>query len=197
MSDSNRKREDETSIVTTLHYVIQTQRMGKISEATGLTAVSIALVALGFIAQATELNLGFYAFAYALLAVLLMIGVMTFLRSVQLGADDGELAIETERIRAWYATRVPDLCELVGPRVAEGSSAEAAVPNKMRGHVLLAAHSMIAAVNAALAGVIVALLAGQQLGLELPGAVAAGSFAFALVFGLQLIFARRLWRRIG
>lgn len=193
--------EDAVSIVTTLHYVTQTQRMGTISEATGrasmfLTSVSMSLVALGFIGQATDFSSTFRMFAFALLAVLILIGWLTFLRAVQLSAEDGELADEGERIRCWYADRVPAIRELVAPPQADGGpDSLAAAPAKMRGQLFLTAHSMIAAVNAALAGVAVGLAIATQRRFTLEAAALTGLVAFALVATAQMLLARRAWRR--
>jgi hypothetical protein len=100
-------------IMTTMHYVLQTQRMGTIAETTGrsasfLQATSMALVALGFIAPATDFGPVFFAFAIALLSVLLVVGFVTFLRCVQLGVEDSRLAQQARRAQRLHKSRLPE-----------------------------------------------------------------------------------------
>ena len=65
-------RQYEAQFLTTEHFVLQTARTGTIQEANGranlfVTSVSSAVVALGFVAQVTQMGEGFLFFALIIL----------------------------------------------------------------------------------------------------------------------------------
>lgn len=188
----------EVPIMTTLHYVVQTQRMGTITESTGrsasfLQATSMALVALGFIAPATEFGPAFFAFALLLLTALILIGLVTFLRCVQLGVEDSKLALETEGIKRFYLDAAPSLrSRLQSPDVADAG--EAAVRIKLPGQTLLTNASLIAFVTAALIGVVTALSA-HLAGASLPAASVAAVASTAIAILALLAVQRALWKQ--
>src|SRR3982751_4204348 len=114
MAQTNEHKNGEGGIATNLHFVLETQRIGTINEATGrsasfLQSVSMAFIALGFIAPATRFGPEFYAFALAVLAVLFVLGLVTFFRTVQLGIEDIRLAVKMQSIEELYAEHAPTL----------------------------------------------------------------------------------------
>lgn len=189
----------EISIFTTMHYVLQMQRAATIAEATGrasmyLTAVSMALVALGFIAQATELSDAFFVFVYVLATALLMIGATTFMRELQLGAEDGIMARAAERLRHAYVDHAPGVERWFAIPLAESDNARAAVgTGRVRWQSLLTAASMIAIVNAAILGVVVAI-AIMRSSDDLSGSSTIGAVVAAAALALQIMISDRFWR---
>ena len=193
------KPDVDVPIMTTMHYVLQTQRMGTISETTGrsasfLQATSMALVALGFIAPATDFGPVFFAFALFILCVLLIIGLVTFLRCVQLGVEDSRLAQQSDEVVRFYLKTSPALAShLKSPRKSEDPG-ETAVGVKLPGQTLLTSASLIALIEAALGGVIAALVTHLMSG-ALVVALAVG-LAFSAASGAILLRVQRmLWLR--
>jgi hypothetical protein len=74
------------TILTTEHFTLQGARGSTVSESSAraalyVGAVSSALIALGFIAQASELGTAFDAFALVVLPTLYVLGIFTFERA--------------------------------------------------------------------------------------------------------------------
>ena len=190
---------DRATYLTTMHYVLQMQRASTVAESTGrasmfLTSVSMALVALGFIAQATKLDAAFYAFAFALLAALLLIGLSTFHRAVQLGTEDAMLATAAERLRAAYVDADPGIAQwLTLPVTRDGHAELGTILPAARWQILLTVGSMIAFVNACLAGVSVGLIATRLAEMPLVPASALGLGGFALGLAAQMLVSRAIW----
>ena len=116
-------RPDSVEFVTTEHFTLQGARTTATTESTGratifLGAVSAGMVALGFVAQATQLGTTFFAFGLILLITLSFVGFATFDRALQAGVEDlhyaQRIASRTSCSRAlvmpWTAeTTVPSL----------------------------------------------------------------------------------------
>ena len=74
-----------------------------------VTVVSAAVVALALMANTTDFGLGFRLFALLVIPLLVVIGVATVLRLVQLNAEDVELVIGMNRLRRGYLDLAPEL----------------------------------------------------------------------------------------
>ncbi|MES0101325.1 hypothetical protein [Mesorhizobium sp. M0019] len=79
--------------LTTEHFVLQNARAATIQEANQradlfLTSVSSATIALSFVAQVTEMGRPFVLFSLILLPCLFFIGLVTFVRAVQVAIED-------------------------------------------------------------------------------------------------------------
>jgi uncharacterized membrane protein len=74
-----------------------------------LTVVSASVVALALVADSTEFGLGFRFFALLLLPLLVVIGVATVVRLVQLNSQDVELVIGMNRLRRGYLDLAPEM----------------------------------------------------------------------------------------
>lgn len=188
-------------IMTTTHFTLATQRSSTIAEANGrsslfLTSVSMSLVALGFIAQATKLGAAFYVFAYVLLACLILIGLVTFDRVVQTGVEDGMLARGEARVRRFYAEATPGIERwFVLPMEDGPNSRMATVAGGSPLQVLLTTGSMVGVVDAALTGALAGLLASREGGLGLSAASWTGLGVSAATGALLLASQVRRWRR--
>ena len=67
------------------------------------------LIALAFVGQMSRLGAAFYAFALILLPVLAFVGVVTFLRLVQLSIEDLAYAQRIALLRSFYLRLSPEL----------------------------------------------------------------------------------------
>lgn len=188
-------------IATTTHFTLVTQRAATIAEATGragmfLTASSMVMVALGFIAGATDLGPGFFLIAVVLLLGLLILGLMTFLRVVQTGVEDMALATRIGRIEDFYASVTDGETDW---RPTGGSASPqkaravviAALPGQLQ--ILLTSASMVAAVNAALVGAITALILYDRAGAAALPAAGLGLVTWLGAFAAQVMLQSRMW----
>ena len=114
--ESNRR----VQIMTTTHLTLSTQRASTIAGAAGrstmfFTSVSMSLLALGFIAQATVMSAAFYVFAFVLLACLAVIGLFTLNRVVQTSVEDAPLARDDRLVRSFLCRHRSGIGPLVRP----------------------------------------------------------------------------------
>jgi len=152
------------SAIVTEHFVLQSAASTTVSEALGrsslyLSALSSSLIALGFASQTPGLLL---PFAAAALPTVFVLGVFTTARLVDTGVQNVLYLSSIARIRGYYRTLDPEAAQYFASwgagegetEDALGSMAVKAGP--MAG--LFTAASMIAIINAVLAGVCLALL---------------------------------------
>ena len=145
--------------LTTEQFVLQSERGTATAEATSratvyLSALSAALIALGF----TTGKSFFGYFVGAVLPVLAVLGLLTYLRLVQLAADDMEYWAAIQRIRQYYGELHPRGLEFF-PKVA----AARPQPRSGGGLRFLSTHGWLTA--ASIIGVVNSMLVGAGLGL--------------------------------
>lgn len=85
--------EQLLTALSTEHFTLQGARSQTMSESSArasvyVFAVSSALVALGFIGQLSDVGDVFNAFALTVLPTLYLLGIVTFVRLVECGAED-------------------------------------------------------------------------------------------------------------
>lgn len=147
--------------LTAEHSSLTTTRSATITEANSrvssyLTTLSASLVALGFVAAGLGgFDPAFFGFGAALLATNAIVGVITFIRCVQISADDLHMLARIERLRRVYVTLLPGLeGSLDQPR---GRDADVRHLGSMNagGHwtqLLLTMAGLVGAVNSAVIG---------------------------------------------
>lgn len=187
--------------LTTEHFTLQTARAQTTSETSArasiyMFSVSSALVALGFVSQVAD-GIGevFAVFAFTVLPTIYLLGCATYVRLVELGAEDLRYGVAINRIRGYYQEIAGDRSELfllTGRADAAGVFLNMGLaPERSSAYAF---SSAIAVVNGVVGGAIAALAIG------LPGApvwlaAAVGVFVAAgSVFG-WLRFAARLLER--
>jgi hypothetical protein len=74
-----------------------------------LTVVSGAVVALGLVAQADDFGNSFRVFALSLLPILILVGLATFARLLDLNKEDVNLVAGMNRLRHGYLDTAPEL----------------------------------------------------------------------------------------
>ena len=109
-------RSASITLLTTEHYNLQTQRATTITEANGrasifLGALSAGLIALGFQASKAGDSAGTTIFRVLVLSSLAFLGIVTFLRCVEVAIDDWQFSNRIARLRAAYLNVIPELSD--------------------------------------------------------------------------------------
>jgi hypothetical protein len=146
---------------------------------------------LGFIGQAGET---FEVFALTVLPTLYVLGVFTFVRVVECGAEDFRYGVAINRIRNYYKQIAGDQARLFllsGHDDAYGVFANAAVPSEDRRQYFTFA-TMVAVINSVVGGAAIAIAAGAITGASLGVAASIGAAVGLLSLALLLRHADRL-----
>jgi hypothetical protein len=197
-------RQELLTALTTEHFTLQGARSQTASESASraslyILSVSSALVALGFTRQASESST-FDVFALTVLPTLYVLGVFTFVRVVECGAEDFRYGIAINRIRGYYkqiAGEQAKLFLLSGHDDGRGVFENAAVPVEGRKQFFSFA-TVVAVINSVVGGSAVAIGLGAIADASLGAAAGVGG-AVALVSLAALLrhAARLLEERTG
>ena len=133
-------RQELLTALSTEHFTLQGARSQTASESASraslyILSVSSTLVALGFIGQASEIGNTFDVFALTVLPTLYVLGVFTFVRVVECGAEDFRYGVAINRIRNYYKQIAGDQAKLFllsGHDDGRGVFENAAVPPEGR-----------------------------------------------------------------
>jgi hypothetical protein len=121
-------------------------------------------------------------------------GEFTFAALVRNTLENLVLLGQMQRIRSYYATLVPEAAQFFGP-AAEAerfSAAMATVGLRARpAGMLFTGASVVAAINSIVGGVGVALLAAKIASLATGAALAVGTTAAVVLFGLHLLYQQQ------
>jgi hypothetical protein len=197
-------RQALLTMLTTEHFTLQGSRATTVSESSSRAAlymgsVSSTLIALGFLAQVSQLGDAFDVFALVVLPTLFALGVFTFVRTVESSVEDVLYGRAINRIRAYYL-------EMAGPEarwfVMQGHDDALGVLANMglrpsRWQLYFTISTMVATVNSVIGGSAVAILVGRLLDLSLGVAVAAGVVAAAASWAMHQRWDRALHERHG
>jgi hypothetical protein len=167
-----------------------------------LTVLSAAVVALALVANATGFGPTTRAVALVLLPVVLLIGLATFVRLVEIGNEDMRLVLAMNRVRHGYLTIAPRL----QPSFSTGhhddrqglrASLLVAGPHDLHPwvHFLITAPTLVATVDAAIASVVMVLLL-QATAAPAVAVVAGGAVAFLVVWGALFALNARTVRTL-
>jgi hypothetical protein len=189
--------------LTTEHFTLQTARAQTTSETSArasvyMFSVSSALVALGFVSQVAD-GVGevFALFALTVLPTIYLLGCATYVRLVELGAEDLRYGMAINRIRGYYqeiAGDRADLFLLSGQDDAAGVFLNMGLSPERRSPAY-AFSSAIAVVNGVVGGAVAAIALGAVPDVPLWLATAVGVLvAAASVYGWVRIAARILER---
>jgi hypothetical protein len=179
--------------LTTEHFTLQGARSQTMSESAArasiyVFSVSSVLVALGFVGQISDVGDVFDAFALTVLPTLYLLGVVTFVRLVECGAEDLLYGMAINRIRSYYkevAGHRADLFLLSGNDDAAGVFANMGLATEKRSPVF-AFSSAIAVVNSVVGGAAVAIALGALVDAPLGMAAGVGVVA-AIVSAVALV----------
>jgi hypothetical protein len=164
MGETSNEKSDQTALLTALtteHFVLQTANGSTYSEASArstlyVTALSSALVAMGFVAGSTDLLVPFAAIS---LPAVFILGLFTIVRLVETALESQQYLRGIARIRAYYRTLGPEASRRFAP---EYSRWPEMVPPALRLGSVLAffgtTATMIAVINNVVAGAGIAML---------------------------------------
>ena len=172
-------RQELLTALTTEHFTLQGARSQTASESASraslyILSVSSTLVALGFIGQASQVGSTFDVFALTVLPTLYVLGVFTFVRVVECGAEDFRYGVAINRIRNYYKQIAGDQAELFllsGHDDGRGVFENAAVPPENRTQFFTFA-TVVAVINSVVGGSAIAIALGAIA--DTPLGVAAG-----------------------
>jgi hypothetical protein len=198
-------RGELLTALTTEHFTLQGARSQTMSESSSraalyIGAVSSTLVALGFIGQISPGGDTFNTFALTVLPTLYLLGVVTFVRLVECGAEDFRYGLAINRIRGYYKQLAGDQANLFllsGHDDGLGVFANVAVPVEGRTQYFTFG-SVVAVINSVVGGSAVAIALGAFV--DAPLGVAAGVggvVAIVSVVGLLRFAGRLLDARTG
>ncbi|MEV8868234.1 hypothetical protein AB0V73_18965 [Mesorhizobium ciceri] len=187
-------------MMTTEHLVLGTARAATIQEANQranlfLTSVSSATIALAFVAQVTRMGLPFMLFSLILLPCLYFIGLVTFVRAVQVAIEDMVHARGMARIRHCYTEFAPSMARYLVHSTHDNQTALLAdVGLKPRPWQAFAGTAgMVNVVNGAIAGVFAGVMLKVVVGSTVSLAVTVGILAFAVSNWCLWQHHRRSW----
>jgi hypothetical protein len=191
-------RSSTVSYVTTEHFTLQGARSATIAESTGrasifLMSVSGGLVAWGLFATAESLRDAFVAFGLVLLPTLAFIGLVTYERVLQSGAEDLGYARRIARLRAFYFDNSPE----VGPYLLSVPPDERLHVQGLRGGYVQGFRTV-----AGMVAVITAVLVGSEIGVAVVAAfdapvvgLAVGGVGALASLIILMRYQRNVWAR--
>ncbi len=198
-------RQQLLTALTTEHFTLQSARSQTASESASraslyILSVSSALIALGFIGQASHFGTTFDVFALTVLATLHALGVFTFVRVVECGAEDFRYGVAINRIRNYYKQIAGDQAKLFllsGHDDGRGVFENAAVPHERRKQFFSFA-TVVAVINSVVGGSAIAIAIGAIADASLGVAAGVGgAAALALLLALLRHADRLLEERAG
>jgi hypothetical protein len=184
-------RQELLTALTTEHFTLQGARSQTAGESASraslyILSVSSTLVALGFTSQASETGT-FIVFALTVLPTLYLLGVFTFVRVVECGAEDYRYGVAINRIRNYYKQVAGDQAKLFllsGHDDGRGVFENAAVPPEGRKQLFTFA-TVVAVVNSVVGGSAIAIAIGAIA--DAPLGVAAGVGGAAAIASLVVL----------
>jgi hypothetical protein len=196
--------EQLLTALSTEHFTLQGARSQTMSESSArasvyVLAVSSALVALGFIGQLSDVGDVFNAFALTVLPTLYLLGIVTFVRLVECGAEDFRYGLAINRIRHYYEEVAGDRANLFllsGHDDGAGVFANMGLPAEGR-KPYFAFSSAILVINSVVGGTAVAVAVGAFLEASLGLAVGVGIAAAIVSVVAWIRYADRLLEAIA
>jgi hypothetical protein len=188
----------EHSSLTAMRSQVQAEMASRASMF--VAALAGGLVALSFIAQATRFGPESRAFDLTILPVLLFLGLTTFVRTLDLSADDVRWAAGLNRIRRAYVELEPHAERYLTAGDDDDIEGILATLNPGRSNSplygIVATPGVVAVINGVLAAAIVAILASTLApGLAIPPVLLLGALAFGIVLALQGVYGSRVFGR--
>jgi hypothetical protein len=189
--ESDERTHDRSAFLAALgneYFALQTLRASSIGEAGSraalfFTTLTGTVVALGFLAGQPEAA---QPFAYAAMPIVAIVGLLSFLRLVEISVEDVAALRAMNRIRAFYSTLDTEAARFFtsptsGQAINQLMSTGA---HKSKWQAALTISATVAVVEALLVGAATAFAVGDGTG-SVPASVAAGAVS-ALVVGVLL-----------
>ena len=197
-------RQQLLTALTTEHFGLAGTRAQVTGESSAraalyISAVSSTLVALGFIGQISEVGDAFKVFALTALPTLYVLGIFTFVRTVESGVEDLMMGRAINRIRNYYLQIAGEEAryfmlsahdDAVGVIRNMGVSLE-------RRQQFFTTGSMIAVINSVVGGAAVAIAIGAITGAPLGICCGIGGLAAIASVIWLLRMENRLYHELG
>lgn len=201
---SDRQVERMSQFLTTEHFALQGARNATISEANGrlghyISIVGSGVVALAFVANVSSLGVPFFAFALVVLPVMIVLGFVTLVRTMQIAVDYVRLVQAINRIRNFYVEFAPEAEPYFS--FPHFDDQESVVASMMPFHSplqdLASTPGPIILINSVLVGAFGGILAVYVFSARFAGAMLAALIGLVLAFVLHVTYTRKLWARAG
>ncbi|TPL55157.1 hypothetical protein FJ937_05890 [Mesorhizobium sp. B2-4-4] len=200
MAEEGNDAQVTLQCMTTEHFVLQTARAATIQEANQranlfLTSVSSVAIALSFVAQVTKMGTPFVLFSLILLPCVFFIGLVTFVRAVQVAIEDMVHARGMARIRHYYVEVAPAMQSYLVHSTHDDRSAvlvdKGLSPSPLQYFMTTA--GMVSVISSAIAGVFTGIAATAAAGAGMALGLAAGMLAFAASVFVLRSYHLRAW----
>ena len=197
-------RQQLLTALTTEHFGLAGARAQATGESSAraalyISAVSSTLVALGFIGQISEVGDSFNVFALTALPTLYILGLFTFVRTVENGVEDLMMGRAINRIRNYYLEVAGDQARyfmLSGHDDAMGVMKNMGVSLERRQQYFTTG-TMIAVINSVVGGAAVAIAVGSISSAPLGVCTAAGGVAAVVSLARLMRIENRMYHEMG
>jgi hypothetical protein len=189
------------TIMSTEHFTLQGARSAAISDANGrtgffLSTLSAGVVALAFVAQVAQT--AFLVFALIVLPTILVIGLASFERLMQLGIENIRTVVAINRVRRYYLEIAPELRPHFTLSDRDDPAGVLTSLGSIRGGVrpwdlFVTNAGLVAVIDGIVSGVIAAIVV-TTLGAGAAAAAIAGLLAGTVVLGALVLYLARGWR---
>lgn len=196
-------RQDLITIMSTEHFTLQGARSAAISDANGrtsffLSTLSAGVVALAFVAQVAQTGPAFIVLALIVLPTVLVIGLASFERLLQLGIENIRIVVAINRVRHYYLEVAPELRPHFTLSDRDDSVGVLSSLGSVRGGIrpwdlFVTNAGLVAIVDGIVSGVIGAL-ATSVLQRDVAVSAAVGIAVGASVLGVLTLYLARSWR---
>jgi hypothetical protein len=197
-------RQHLLTALTTEHFGLagaRAQATGESSSRAALyiSSVSSTLVALGFIGQITEVGDAFNVFALTALPTLYVLGIFTFIRTIESGVEDLMMGRAINRIRNYYLQIAGDEARyfmLSGHDDAMGVMQNMGVSLERRQQYFTTG-TMIAVINSVVGGGAVAIAVGAVTSAPLGICAGVGGVIAAISLARLMRIENRMYHEMG
>jgi hypothetical protein len=197
-------RQQLLTALTTEHFGLAGARAQATGESSAraalyISSVSSTLVALGFIGQITEVGDAFNVFALTALPTLYVLGLFTFIRTIESGVEDLMMGRAINRIRNYYLQIAGEEARyfmLSGHDDAIGVMQNMGVSLERRQQYFTAG-TMIAVINSVVGGGAVAIAVGALTSAPLGICAAVGGVVAVISLAWLMRVENRMYHEMG
>jgi hypothetical protein len=197
-------RQQLLTALTTEHFGLAGARAQATGESSAraalyISSVSSTLVALGFIGQITEVGDAFNVFALTALPTLYVLGLFTFIRTIESGVEDLMMGRAINRIRNYYLQIAGEEARyfmLSGHDDAIGVMQNMGVSLERRQQYFTAG-AMIAVINSVVGGGAVAIAVGALTSAPLGICAAVGGVVAVISLARLMRIENRMYHEMG
>lgn len=189
-----------SQILTTEHFTLQGARNATIAEANGrlghyISTVGSGVVALAFVANVSGMGLIFVAFSCVIFPIMIVLGVVTLIRTIQIGLDFSRLTQAINRIRRYYVDVAPEAeAYLSFPHYDDPASVQLAMmPYHSPLQTLASTPGPVILINSMITGAFGGILAAAFFGASFTQAIIVAVVALAVALALHLAYGYFIW----